>query len=618
MGRRLNDEQRVAVGHEEGPMMVLAGPGSGKTTVILCRLRRLLEEGKAAGENILVVTFTKAAAEEMKRRFPLKNAGVTFATFHSIFFRILRKEMNYRVDQIILEEERRNVFRSFLSKTDWQIQDHEEYISQFLQELSFMHNEQLSYGGFEPRNMPKDEFRKLYQTYERYKENNHKLDFDDMMTSCFELLQTNQRVLAEWRERFTYIMVDEFQDINKVQYACLRLLAAPRENLFVVGDDDQSIYSFRGARPDFLLEFSKHFPNSKQAILNKNYRSTDHIIGLAKRLIEKNQYRFKKNQAGVQERAGCPITLLLAQDLTEEAEEIAVEIGKRLDDEVPAEEIAVIYRTNLQAGAFARALHRRGIPYVLKDGGSSIYDHWIVKDLLAYLHLAESEDSDSALLRIINKPKRYISKELLGDAGKMRYTLLRNLYACPTLKKWQEEQLENLQQDLQQLRKRKPYEALRYIRNVIGYDEYLTEYATYRHSSAQMLLQIADEIVELATRCPSTAAFERELEELSTQMKEQKRKRQDQTGVMLMTMHGAKGLEFESVFLPTVLQGIIPHDKSLEEDQLEEERRLFYVAITRAKEQLILSMPKERYGKDAVPSVFLEELGMVKTAKKSL
>ena len=272
-------------------------------------------------------------------------------------------------------------------------------------------------------------------------------------------------------------------------------------------------------------------------------------------------------------------------------------------------EIAVIYRTNLQGGAFARELYKRGIPYDLRDNSGNVYEHWIAKDLLAYLLLAENEESDSALRRILNKPKRYIGKELLSEAETMPYNLMRSFFVCPSLKKWQEEHLENLRTDLGQIRRKTPYDGLKYIRKVIGYDEYLEEFAAYRRTSAQVLWEIADEVMETAKDCADAKMFRDRLEEMSRQMKEQTRKKgQQRTGVALMTMHGAKGLEFQAVFLPTLVEGVVPHEKGLE--QIEEERRLFYVAMTRAGEKLCLSAVRKRYEKERTPSRFLAEMGL--------
>ena len=610
MGKKLNTAQQKAVCHETGPMLVLAGPGSGKTTVLLCRISRLLERGLAKPQEILALTFSKAAAEEMKSRFENLNgaSGVSFGTFHSIFFRILRSRYGWNVEQIFQEEERRSILRNSIEAEKWDIPDLEEYISQFFSQLSLMNSELEQPNRFTPVGMPVEEFRKLYRAYEGYKERHEKLDFDDMLTQCYQLLREDAAVREYWQRKYKFILVDEFQDVNQAQFACLQILAEKHQNLFVVGDDDQSIYAFRGARPDFLLHFPTLYPAAKKVTLNTNYRSTERIVNLAERVIGNNEVRFVKNMKGIGE-AGDKVTFFLAEDAAKEAAHIAEKIGRFLDEGVPLTEIAVIYRTNLQGGAFARELYKRGIPYDLRDNSGNVYEHWVAKDLLAYLLLAENEESDSALRRILNKPKRYIGKDLLAEAETMPYTLLRSFFVCPSLKGWQEENLENLRIDLNQIRKRTPYDAVKYIRKVIGYDEYLEEFAAYRRTSAQVLQEIADEIMETAKDCADVRSFREQLERLSLQMKEQSRKKgQKRNGVALMTMHGAKGLEFRAVFLPSLVEGIVPHEKGM--DTVAEERRLFYVAMTRASEKLCLSAILQRYEKERKPSRFLAEMGL--------
>ena len=610
MGRKLNTAQQEAVRHETGPMLVLAGPGSGKTTVLLCRISRLLERGLAKPQEILALTFSKAAAEEMKSRFEKLNGSsrVSFGTFHSIFFRILRSRYGWNVEQIFQEDERRTVLRNIIEAEKWDIPDLEEYISQFFSQLSLMNSELEQPNRFTPTGMPVEEFRKLYRAYEGYKERHEKLDFDDMLTQCYQLLREDAAVRDYWQRKYKFILVDEFQDVNQAQFACLQILAERHQNLFVVGDDDQSIYAFRGARPDFLLHFPTLYPTAKKVTLNTNYRSTERIVNLAERVIGNNEVRFVKNMKGIGA-DGDKVTFFLAEDAAKEAAHIGEKIGRLLDEGVPLTEIAVIYRTNLQGGAFARELYKRGIPYDLRDNSGNVYEHWVAKDLLAYLLLAENEESDSALRRILNKPKRYIGKDLLAEAETMPYTLLRSVFVCPSLKGWQEENLENLRIDLNQIRKRTPYDALKYIRKVIGYDEYLEEFAAYRRTSAQVLQEIADEIMETAKDCADVRGFREQLERLSLQMKEQSRKKgQKRNGVALMTMHGAKGLEFRAVFLPSLVEGIVPHEKGL--DTVAEERRLFYVAMTRASEKLCLSAIQQRYEKERKPSRFLAEMGL--------
>ena len=610
MSKKLNGNQRLAVCHEMGPMLVLAGPGSGKTTVLLCRILRLLERGLARPTQILALTFSKTAAEEMRERFRKARGaeGVAFGTFHSIFFRILRSRYGWNVEQVFQEEERRNVLRGILEEMKWDIPDMEEYISVFFSQFSLMNSELETIQKFEPVGMAVEDFRKVFHAYERYKERHEKIDFDDMLTLCYQLLTEEERVRTFWQNKYKFILVDEFQDVNKAQFECLRILAEGHQNLFVVGDDDQSIYAFRGARPDFLLHFPTIYPAAKKVILNTNYRSTERVISLAESVIGNNEVRFIKDMKGTGAE-GDKVTFFLAEDTAAEAACVAEKIAGLLDEGVPLTEIAVIYRTNLQGGAFARELYKRGIPYDLRDNSGNVYEHWIAKDLLAYLLLAENEESDSALRRILNKPKRYIGKELLSEAETMPYNLMRSFFVCPSLKKWQEEHLENLRTDLGQIRRKTPYDGLKYIRKVIGYDEYLEEFAAYRRTSAQVLWEIADEVMETAKDCADAKMFRDRLEEMSRQMKEQTRKKgQQRTGVALMTMHGAKGLEFQAVFLPTLVEGVVPHEKGLE--QIEEERRLFYVAMTRAGEKLCLSAVRKRYEKERTPSRFLAEMGL--------
>ncbi|WP_317854715.1 ATP-dependent helicase [Chakrabartyella piscis] len=612
MRSKLNKAQLEAVRHKEGSMMVLAGPGSGKTTVILCRLQKMLREMDLSGGQVLVVTFTKAAAVQMKTRFGDRGQGkVWFSTFHSLFFRILRETYGYGVDRVLQGEDGRKFITQTILENNWANNDVDDMVNLFFTQLTYMKNEMIPLEDFEPNDMKDDIFQKLYKAYEAYKARQDKMDFDDMLVECHQLLQEDKETLARWQKKFPYIMVDEFQDINRVQYECISLLAGKEKNIFVVGDDDQSIYSFRGASPEFLMRFEKEFTPCAKVTLDVNYRSSDRIISVSQKAITNNLERFPKDISGIAGE-GEKVTFFLAEDRNIEAQRIGEKIVHLLDAEVPPHEIAIIYRTNMQGCAFARELYRRQIPYFIRDVGSNVYDHWIARDLLAYLLLAENPDSDSHLRQILNKPKRYIGKDLLEEAQSMPYAMLRSLFVCPSLKKWQSEALEGLQQDLAQIEKRDVYEAIRYIRRVVGYDEYLEEYATYRKTSGQVFMEIADELMELAKGEVSVASFRQTLEEMSQQMKEQSRKSEDAYNkcVVLTTMHGAKGLEFQAVFVPSLVEGIVPHEKGIA-NHMEEERRLFYVAMTRAKEKLCLSTIRSKFDKKKEPSRFLGEIGVI-------
>lgn len=611
MAKTLHPNQIHAISHGTGPMLVLAGPGSGKTTVIIQRIRRLTEKMGVSPYRILVITFTKAAAEQMKTRYAALQGktGVMFGTFHSIFFRILRQACGYSLEQVLSEDERRNTMQKLVTEARISVQDQEEYIQQFFSQYSLMKNQLQDVSDFMPEGLPKDEFVALTKKFDGWKRWNEKIDFDDMLTECYEVLSQDEKTRKMWQDRFDYILVDEFQDVNRAQYACLQMLAAPKNNLFVVGDDDQSIYGFRGASPSFMLDFPKDFPGTEKVFLDVNYRCSGRIIRLASQVIGTNMSRYEKNIKGDRD-LGERINVFVAKDSGEEAELTAQKIARLLEEGIPIEEIAVIFRTNIQGGAFARALFRRGIPYHLRDGGFHLYDHWITRDLAAYLFLAENRDSDASLLRIVNKPKRYISKDLLAEAEQMPYGLLRSLHVCPSLQKWQAEHLESLEEDLRQIQKRKPYEALRYVRKVVGYDEYLSDYAAYRKASLSNMIEIADEITETAKGTESGTEFVRKMEELSRQMKEQSKQKGNTHGVTLTTFHGAKGLEFGAVFLPSLAEGIIPYEKGRKGSALEEERRLFYVGLTRTKDRLFLSFTENRYEKPLKPSRFLMEMGL--------
>lgn len=611
MAKTLHPNQIHAISHGTGPMLVLAGPGSGKTTVIIQRIRRLTEKMGVSPYRILVITFTKAAAEQMKTRYAALQgkSGVMFGTFHSVFFRILRQACGYSLEQVLSEDERRNTLQKLVTEARISVQDQEEYIQQFFSQYSLMKNQLLDVSDFLPDGLPKDEFVALSKKFDGWKRRNEKIDFDDMLTECYDVLSQDEKVRKMWQDRFDYILVDEFQDVNRAQYACLQMLAAPKNNLFVVGDDDQSIYGFRGASPSFMLDFPKDFPGTEKVFLDVNYRCSGRIIRLASQVIGTNVSRYAKEIKGDRD-LGERINVFVAKDSGEEAELTAQKIARLLEEGVPIEEIAVIFRTNIQGGAFARALFRRGIPYHLRDGGFHLYDHWIARDLAAYLFLAENRDSDASLLRIVNKPKRYISKDLLAEAEQMPYGLLRSLHVCPSLQKWQAEHLEGLEEDLRQIQKRKPYEALRYVRKVVGYDEYLSDYAAYRKASLSNMIEIADEITETAKGTESGTEFVRKMEELSRQMKEQSKQKGNTHGVTLTTFHGAKGLEFGAVFLPSLAEGIIPYEKGRKGSALEEERRLFYVGLTRTKDRLFLSFTENRYEKPLKPSRFLMEMGL--------
>ena len=608
----LSQNQMKALSHKDGPMMVLAGPGSGKTTVITYRIKHLIENYKINPNQILVITFTKAAAEEMKTRFNRitqneYSARVSFGTFHSLFFRIMRNKFNYPVEAILKEYESKEILNGIIRELGLESDDDEEFVKSILNEISIIKNDLLDSEFYSSLTCGAEDFRTIMRMYEDYKSENGKIDFDDMLSKCYELITNDESILQNWQNKYPYILVDEFQDINKVQYECIKLLAAPKYNLFIVGDDDQSIYQFRGARPEFLLRFPYDIKNVQNTILNTNYRSTDIIISLCNNVISKNKNRYEKNIIGTANQGTAPIQLI-SEDSNSEALGIAKKI-KSFGAEMELDQIAVIYRTNVQSRAFVDAFMDLNIPFQIKDEIQTIYDHFIAVDICSYLKLALDRDNAEALTRIINKPKRYINKSIVMLAVKKGGNLLNNILTYRGLQVWQSTRIEELIFYLNGISKRKPYDAYKYIRQAVGYDDYLREHAAYRKTSAKGLFEVLEELQESSKQYETLEDYLAHIQYVVSEIKSKKRSTtQNQKGVVLSTMHSSKGLEFDIVFLPSVVEGVIPHEKCKADSEIEEERRLLYVAMTRARKSIYLSTINTRHEKDVKATRFLNDI----------
>ena len=617
----LNESQQQAVLGDVGPQMVIAGPGSGKTHVIVNRIHYMVKHLKIEPRNILVITFTKAAAVEMKERFlqmtdiaPNIGAQISFGTFHAIFFKMLRRVYGYRVDQLIRDDERFKLLQKVMDEMNIEEEDPREYIENFLKEMALMQNNLIQLKYYHPDGMPQDVYSGMVNKYESYKARHNKIDFDDMLTHCYHMLQEDPKVLAYFQDIFQHILIDEFQDINRVQYEVIKMLSAPNNNIFIVGDDDQSIYKFRGARPEFLIRFPKEFSDARQTVLKVNYRSTENIIKYSNNLILNNNERYEKNMKTPNSK-GSPPTLIRCIDSEDEAKKVASKIIDLNKEDIAFKEMAVIFRTNMQARSVVDALMDMNIPFYLQDNIPSLYEHWIAKDILAYFKLTQKLTDNASVLRIMNKPKRYISKAIIAQAIKIdKHGVIRDIYNVRECKPWQIDKLEELRFHLQQLRTKKPYDGVKFIRKVIGYDDFLVDYAQYRKIPTRGLVEILSELQEASKGYDTFDQWETHindvLEELKAQKNNNRRRSNDQerNGVVLSTMHSAKGLEFEAVFIIGSVEGIMPHAKSNGPDELEEERRLFYVGMTRAKKHLYIYIPQHKYEGKTEESRFIEEI----------
>lgn len=609
MSAEFNDEQKKAITHKEGPAMVLAGPGSGKTLVITYRVKWLIEQAGIHPSHILVITFTRAAAREMQQRFEKlmedQNVPVMFGTFHSVFFMILRYAYRYSGANIVREEDQRRYIKEMIEEKELEIEDEAEFLTGVLNEISYVKGEMMDLSLYHSSNCADELFRELYEGYEKQLRSRQMLDFDDMLVFCYELLRDRPDILKMWQERFSYILVDEFQDINRIQYEIVKMLAGEQANLFIVGDDDQSIYRFRGAKPEIMLGFEKDYPKAKRMILNINYRCSQEIVDGARRLISHNTKRFAKELIAARG-SRVPIVYRQFDNVGAECNDIVNAIRFYMKKKIPLEQMAVIFRTNTQPRLLAGRLMEYNIPFQMRDVLPNLFEHWIARNIIAYLKLAMGARDRKIFLQIMNRPKRYISRKMLTDPVVDLTVLKQRTFG----KRWLYEKIDKLEMDLFLLKKMEPYAAIQYIRNGIGYEEYLSEYAAFRRMSLDDLTEIFDQIQESAKGYHTTEEWFAYIENYGEELKKQIEagRRMDNNGITLTTMHSAKGLEYEVVFVMDMNEGVTPHKKAVKDADLEEERRLMYVALTRAKTYLFLYSVKEMYQKEAKPSRYLAEI----------
>ena len=603
-----NREQEEAITHKGGPLMVLAGPGSGKTLVITYRVKWLIENAGVYPSNILVITFTRAAAEEMKKRFfmfdGMENAPVTFGTFHSIFFMILRYAYRYTAANIIREDVKRRYIKEMTENMELEIEDENEFLSGIINEISYVKGEMMSLSYYHSNNCSDELFAQIYEGYEKRLREENLIDFDDMLVFCYELLKEREDIRTLWQNKFQHILIDEFQDINKVQYEIIRMLAGKGDHLFIVGDDDQSIYRFRGARPEIMLGFDKDYPEAKKVILNTNYRCSEEIVEGAEHLISHNTKRFPKNMQAARG-SKVPITFRNLKDAGEECTDILKGIRFYYKKGIPLEDMAVIFRTNTQPRLLVGRLMEYNIPFQMRDVIPNIFDHWIARNILTYIKLAMGNRDRKLFLQVMNRPKRYISRSMITEPQVDLKKLKQQTFG----KKWLYEKIDKLEMDLYLLRKMEPYAAIQYIRNGIGYEDYMNEYAQFRRMNPDDLEEVLNQIQESAKEYHSFEEWFAYIESYGEELRKQMEAgRQQKSGVTLTTMHSSKGLEYEVVFVMDINEGVTPHKKAVKEADLEEERRLFYVAVTRAKTYLFLYSVKELYQKDAQISRYIGEL----------
>jgi len=603
-----NEAQTKAICHKNGPAMVLAGPGSGKTLVITRRVEYLIKKYGVRPEQILVITFTKAAAKEMRERFARITKDdrfpVTFGTFHGIYYGILKWAYRMNASNIFSEEEKMMLLREVIAGMELEIEDEKEFLQGIASEIGQIKNNRLSLEEYESSNCSDQMFRQIYEEYERRRKLLKKIDFDDMLVLCYELFQKRPDILQMWQKKFQYILIDEFQDINQVQYDVIRMLALPENNLFIVGDDDQSIYRFRGARPEIMLGFSKDYPNAKSIILDVNYRSTKAVVSAARRVIERNKNRYQKEIITVNEQ-GDNVHIQEVRHPVEESHYVREQIAKAVAAGTDPSQIAVLYRTNTEPRALVETFMEYHIPFQMKEHLPNLYEHFIGRDFQSYMRMALGGRDRGDFLMIMNRPNRYIGRDSV-DRGEISFENLRKYYME---KDWMVDRIDQLEVDLKVISRMTPYAAIQYIRKSVGYDLFLNEYAIKRKMKLEDLQELIREMEERAKEFKTIEEWFDHIEKYTEELRMQAVTRtENRNAVSLMTFHAAKGLEYDTVFIIGANEDVTPYKKAELPEEMEEERRMFYVAMTRAKKHLMISYVREKNGKAMEQSRFLGEL----------
>lgn len=606
-----NPSQKRAIAHLSGPMMVLAGPGSGKTSVIVERTAYMTGEGKIPASSVLVVTFSRAAAAEMKERFLAftgqRTTQVTFGTFHGVFYGILKQAYGLTAANILSEEEKYGILKELALTYGGDLAEEGDFPEEIAKEISLVKGNRISLEHYYSSCCPDEVFRQFFQGYLSACRSRRKLDFDDMLLYCYELFDKRKDILGAWQRKFQYILVDEFQDINQLQYDIIRLLAKPEDNLFIVGDDDQSIYHFRGARPEIMLNFTKDYPKARQVVLDVNYRCSGKILSSAMKVIGQNKTRFSK-KLSTPNPDGSPMRICRFDNPREEYMAVAGELRERIEKDEKLEDTAVLLRTNQEAEGLVGAFMERQVPFTMKEKLPNIFHHWICRNMLAYMRFAAGDRSRKNFLEIMNRPNRYLSRDALELGREISFDRLREFYKE---KDWMCDRLTTLETHLRILKGLTPYAAMNFIRKGVGYEEYLEEYARYRKLKPEELTEILDRLMESAKGMDSLKDWEDYIEDYTEKLEEQAAKqKQERNGVLISTLHGVKGLEYDKVYILNVNEGSIPYKKAVLQSAVEEERRLFYVGMTRAKKELTLCYVKRQYDKEREPSRFLKEAGV--------
>ncbi|MCG3085569.1 ATP-dependent helicase [Anoxybacillus sp. LAT_35] len=615
-GIPLDTEQYEAVQHVEGPLLVLAGAGSGKTRTLTTRAAAMIAHHRIQSKNIMIVTFTTKAAKELVNRLQSYNLDniPTVGTFHSLFYRMLQHAdpFRWRHERLIRDWQKEKMMKEI--GRDIGIDERDFPYDEAMQRISYWKNTLTPLHTITVENEWDERVVQLYKQYEAKKQQLELFDFDDMLYACYNMLRTDERRLRQYHERFHYFLIDEFQDINSVQYETMKLLASHTHHICAVGDDDQAIYAFRGSDSSFIQQFQQDFPNTKIVKLTENYRSPHPIVSLANRIIAKSRTRIPKQMNAQTDSVHMP-TLFFPYDEEEEATMIACDIEERMKQGVHPSDIAILCRTNASARAVFERLSQLHIP--VTTDGDSFYNRRIVRYLLSFFQLALDQNDEQAMTDVATVLflKQTIMNDLKANAILQDCSLVEALAKLDGIPPFQKQKLRTIAPLFVKVKEMKPFDAIDFIEKEMGLGEFLKK----RGNEGNAIEKGSDDVRDMkvvARKFKTIQAFLSHVKRVQAYAN-----KTCDDGVQLMTIHRSKGLEFPIVYIIGAVDGLLPHDYALEAYRngdvapLEEERRLLYVAITRAKQRLFISVPSMRRLKKANASRLLSFL---QTKAKSL
>ncbi|MCR4650827.1 MAG: ATP-dependent helicase [Lachnospiraceae bacterium] len=602
---QFNKEQLMAVNHFRGPALIVAGPGSGKTTTLIHRVKTLIEVHGVDPSSILVITFSRSAAQSMRSRFnELCHSAypVELCTFHSFFFSVIHRIYHFNTSDIITNKQKRDYLKQSIRNTGITDLTETEFLDDLLKVISYYKNSGETEYNDEGIHLSLDDFLPIYREYRHIQKIERKIDFEDMMLIVRDLFNKRTDILDKYRDRYTYILIDEFQDINPLQYEIVGKLVGHTHNLYVVGDDDQSIYGFRGSDPGIMLDFERQFPTFTRIDMSVNYRCPEEVIDAARCIISDNKIRFDKDIRGDGHHG--VFRLMGFRDRGSEDNGLA-ELIKDLLKEIPSAQICILQRKNSDLVRLYSVLHLYGISASIQEKVNNPYRNHYIKDMLHYMNCSEDIEHMPIedFVPIMNKPLRYIGREQL-PVGYVSMSRLTEIYKD---KAYMQRILKKLKLQLEFLSSLDLYSSIQYIRKSIGYDEYMEMRCRDDKEKTEEYRLKLDEIMDMAGRQLDRKGFADMLETLEN-LSVPREKADEEEGVILQTFHASKGLQYKVVIIPHINEGSIPGKQAVGEAAIEEERRMLYVAMTRAEERLYMTYVSGSDEKEAAVSRFIRSL----------